>query len=149
MCCIICLTVYNVTHAANTTQHNNKGINMEPKLPLRTRVHNVKQLQHNPDAARELAIQYRLRWTVLPEQYKDGELFMPVYSARSRVVRLIRTVGVYKCGKYALNRTRKGVSVRIYSDWNDADYKLFLSLLVENGYNAVETKSGSVLLLGA
>ena len=122
---------------------------MQHTLPLRERINNVKQMLSDKDAVHKLANDYNLTWYVVNELARDAELFMPVEGARNPIVKLIREVGVYQFGRYWLDRTKQGVSIRVASDWNTADYNQFLQLLAQHGYDAEYTKSNRVLVRNA
>ena len=122
---------------------------MQHTIPLRERINNVKQMLSDKDAVHKLANDYNLTWYVVNEMRQDAELFMPVSGARNPIVKLIREVGVYQFGRYWLDRTKQGVSIRVASDWNTADYNQFLQLLAQHGYDAEYTKSNRVLVRNA
>ena len=122
---------------------------MQHTIPLRERINNVRQTLSDADAVHKLANDYNLTWYVVNEMRQDAELFMPVSGARNPIVKLIREVGVYQFGRYWLDRTKQGVSIRVASDWNTADYNQFLQLLAQHGYDAEYTKSNRVLVRNA
>ncbi len=122
---------------------------MQHTIPLRERINNVRQTLSDADAVHKLANDYNLTWYVVNEMRQDAELFMPVSGARNPIVKLIREVGVYQFGRYWLDRTKQGVSIRVASDWNTADYHQFLQLLAQHGYDAEYTKSNRVLVRNA
>ena len=122
---------------------------MQHTIPLRERINNVRQTLSDADAVHKLANDYNLTWYVVNEMRQDAELFMPVSGARNPIVKLIREVGVYQFGRYWLDRTKQGVSIRVASDWNTADYNQFLQLLAQHGYDAEYTESNRVLVRNA
>ena len=122
---------------------------MQHTIPLRERINNVRQTLSDADAVHKLANDYNLTWYVVNEMRQDAELFMPVSGARNPIVKLIREVGVYIDGQYWLSRSKQGVSIRVVSDWNTADYNQFLQLLAQNGYDAEWTTSDRVLVRNA
>ena len=122
---------------------------MQHTIPLRERINNVRQTLSDADAVHKLANDYNLTWYVVNEMRQDAELFMPVSGARNPIVKLIREVGVYIDGQYWLSRSKQGVSIRVASDWNTADYNQFLQLLAQHGYDAEYTKSNRVLVRNA
>ena len=122
---------------------------MQHTLPLRERINNLKQLLTNEDALRKMANDYNLTLYVENEMFSDAKLFMPVEGVRNPIVKLIREVGVYQFGRYWLDRTKQGVSIRVVSDWNTADYNQFLQLLAQNGYDAEYTTTNRVLVRNA
>ena len=122
---------------------------MQHTLLLRERINNLKPLLTNEDALRKMANDYNLTRYVASDTRQGAELFMPVEGARNPIVKLIREVGVYQYGRYWLDRTKQGVSIRVASDWNTADYNQFLQLLAQHGYDAEYTKSNRVLVRNA
>ena len=122
---------------------------MQHTLPLRDRINNIQQVLSDEDAVYKLANDYNFTRYVPSYPRQETELFMPVEGARNPIVKLIREVGVYQYGRYWLDRTKQGVSIRVDSDWNTADYNQLLQLLAQHGYDAEYTKSNRVLVRNA
>ena len=122
-------------------------LNLTQELPIRTRVAEFSQMLLKADFIRNVKLEcFGLHWSIAFEVGQGRELFQPVETARNPIVKLIRTVGVINSGRYWLDQTQQGISVRVDSDWNSADYAMLLQLLKENGYNAEITDKNRILI---
>ena len=117
---------------------------------LRERVAAFKQHLETSEFVRNISLEhFNLHWSVAYEIGAGRDPFQPIDTARNPIMRLIREVGVVNGGKYQLDYTEKGLSIRVRSDWNEADYAKFMQLLAEHGYEAELTDRNRIVVKNA
>ena len=118
---------------------------------LRERVAASKQHLATAEYDRDISIKhFNLNWNVALAVKAGYDSFQSINTARNPIAKLIRTVGVFvNGGKYWMDRTKNGLSIRVQSEWIEADYAKFLHLLAEHGYEAELTDRNRIVVKNA